>query len=630
MLKLMRENAGSWIVKVLLGIIVFVFVLWGVGSVDSNKHQEVATVNGDPISVDEYQEAYQNMIAQVRQRFGNNLNSDMIEMLQLEKETMNRLIDKRLLLQECDKLNIIVTEDELVESIRNTTVFQNNDAFDPNLYRAILRSNNLTPEGFEAMQKQAMTIEKLRSMVVDNVKVANDEITEWFNWRDTKVDIDYLLFSPQQKTEIDPSDEELEAYFKEHGEKYKTPEKARASYVCLDTETYLNEVSVPEQEIALYYDEHQEEFESPKTVAARHILLKVPVEAGEALDIEKKAEIEAILLQAREGKDFAELAKTYSEGPSKANGGYLNAFKYEDMVKPFADKAFAMKPGEISDPVRTQFGWHIIKVEEVNEESRKSLETATPEIREKLKTRMARNKAYNDADAIYNAILNGDDLNQAADTLSLEIKTTDFFARNEPIKGIDQGYKFANIAFNLPVMETSEIEEFDNGYYIIRLDERIDPKIPDLADVAAEVSVDLRSRMQNDAALSDANDILSLVKSGTTLTDAATEKSIPLSSTGLFKRQDQIPDIGSEREISQAAFKLTTPGQVNDTVIKGRKGYYVIALKARQLPAPEALNAEKEDIRDELTRKKEGMLFEEWLAQIKSNSEITIQEGFLD
>ena len=543
---------------------------------------------------------------------------------------MNRLIDKKLLLQECDKLHIIVTEDELIDSIKHTSVFQNNNVFDPNLYRAILRSNNLTPEGFEAMQKQAMTIEKLRSMVVDNVKVSNDEILEWYNWRDTKVDIDYLLFSPQQKTDIDPSDEELEIYFKEHGEKYKTPEKAKASYVCLATKDYLNDVSVPEQEITAYYDEHQEEFESPKTVAARHILLKVPVEANETLDNEKKAEIEAILLQAREGKDFAELAKTYSEGPSKTNGGYLNAFKYEDMVKPFADKAFSMKPGEISDPVRTQFGWHIIKVEAVNEESKKSLEAATPEIRKKLKTRIAHNKAYNDADAIYNAILNGDDLNQAAETLSRQVKTTNLFARNEPIEGIDQSYKFANLAFNLPVMETSEIEEFDDGYYIIRLDERVEPKIPNLEDVVAEVRVDLRSQMQNDAAMSDANDILSLLKNGASLKDVAAEKSLQPLSTGAFKRQEQIPDIGSEREISQAAFKLTTPGQVNDTVIKGRKGYYVIALKARQLPGPEALNAEKEDIRDELTRQKEGMLFEEWLAQVKNNSEITIQEGFID
>ncbi|MBU0995877.1 MAG: SurA N-terminal domain-containing protein [Proteobacteria bacterium] len=630
MLRLMRENAGSWIVKVLLGIIVIVFVLWGVGSNDSNKYQDVATVNGEPVSADEYQQSYQNLVAQMRQRFGNNLNDEMIEMLQIETQALNRLIDKKLLLQESGKLKIRISDEELAESIKNTPMFQNEGAFNANIYKTLLRSNGLSPDVFETMQREGMTIEKLRSMVIDNVKISDSEISEWYNWQNAAVDINYVMFSPDDKKDISPSDAEIETYYKENGDKYKTEPKAKASYIRLNPEDYMVKVDIPPDDIKNYYEEYIQEFESPKTVAARHILIKVPVESGEKVEEEKKAAILDILKEAKAGKDFAELAKKYSEGPSKENGGYLNAFKYEDMVKPFSDQAFSMKPGEISDPVRTQFGWHIIKVEKVNEAAKKSLEEATPGITDKLKTQKARTLAYNDAETIYEAIVNGDDLSLAAETASQKVETTDFFSEKDPIKGIPNSFKFAQATFSLPVMETSDVEEFEDGYYIIRLDEKIEPRVPDLKDVIESVRVDLVAKMQNDAALNTANEFLNTVKKGVAFADEAQKIGLAIKSTGLFKRQEAIPEIGYEREISQEAFTLKTPDQVNEAVLKGKKGYYVISLKERKLPDPENLAKEREEIKTNLLQKKESGLFEDWLAQLRSESEITIKEGFLD
>jgi len=626
----MRENAGSWIVKVLLGIIVIVFVLWGVGSNDSNKYQDVATVNGEPVSADEYQQSYQNLVAQMRQRFGNNLNDEMIEMLQIETQALNRLIDKKLLLQESGKLKIRISDEELAESIKNTPMFQNEGAFNANIYKTLLRSNGLSPDVFETMQREGMTIEKLRSMVIDNVKISDSEISEWYNWQNAAVDINYVMFSPDDKKDISPSDAEIETYYKENGDKYKTEPKAKASYIRLNPEDYMVKVDIPPDDIKNYYEEYIQEFESPKTVAARHILIKVPVESGEKVEEEKKAAILDILKEAKAGKDFAELAKKYSEGPSKENGGYLNAFKYEDMVKPFSDQAFSMKPGEISDPVRTQFGWHIIKVEKVNEAAKKSLEEATPGITDKLKTQKARTLAYNDAETIYEAIVNGDDLSLAAETASQKVETTDFFSEKDPIKGIPNSFKFAQATFSLPVMETSDVEEFEDGYYIIRLDEKIEPRVPDLKDVIESVRVDLVAKMQNDAALNTANEFLNTVKKGVAFADEAQKIGLAIKSTGLFKRQEAIPEIGYEREISQEAFTLKTPDQVNEAVLKGKKGYYVISLKERKLPDPENLAKEREEIKTNLLQKKESGLFEDWLAQLRSESEITIKEGFLD
>lgn len=631
MLKLMRENAGSWVVKVLLGIIVLVFVFWGVGSVDSKKNQEVATVNDESITVDEYRQTYNMLINQMRQRFQNNFSDEMIEMLQLEKQALTNIIDRKIMLQESRELNMTVTDEELVESIRNVNVFKNqNGAFDQTMYTAILRQNNLTPELFEAQQKESLMIEKLRSFILSNVKVSENEMLEWYQYQNTSVDINYVFFSQESHNDINPSDEEIEAYYKENGEKYKTDPKARASYVKISADEYKSTLNIPDEDIKMYYEENTEEFSSPKTVAARHILIKIMPEATEKMEADAKARITDILEMAKKGEDFAELAKKYSEGPSKTSGGYLNAFKYEDMVKPFSDKAFSMKKDEISDPVRTQFGWHIIKVEEVNEETKLSIEEAKPEISRKLSERKSKTLAYDEAEKIYNALIDGDDLEQAADSIDKKIITTDVFSQKDKIVSIQDSSKFAQIAFSLPLMETSDIEELSDGYYIIRLNEKIAPQIPELSEVIGKVTVDLKSKMQDEAAANEANEFLTALKNGAQIDEECEKKGLVVKSTGLFKREEAIPVIGYERGISQAAFELSETNPLPSNVQKSNKGYYVIRLKERKTPDASNFLQEKKNIADSLMNKKKNSVFTSWLAQIKNESVISIKEGFLE
>ena len=626
----MRENAGSWIVKILLGIIVIVFVLWGIRSGDPKKSPNVATVNGEVVSVDEYRTAYQNMIAQMRQQFGANLSDEMIEMLQIEKQALNRLIDKKLLLQESRKLKIDVSEKELADAVKNSPMFQNEGVFDFNIYQAVLKNNNLTPEMYERMQQESLTIEKLRSILTDNVKVSENEISEWHAWQNSVVDINYVVFSPERQPDIAPSDEEMNKYYKENGEKYKTPPKIKASYVQFDTDVYLSKAEVTPEEIKTYYDENNQMFETPKTVSASHILIKVPVEGGGSLEADKKKIILDVLAQLKQGKDFSELAKTYSEDPGKENGGKLGFFKHEDMVKPFADKAFSMKPGEISDPVRTQFGWHIIKVDDVKEASKKSLEEATVAIVETLKKRKAKTLAFNDAETVYEATVNGDDLSLAAESVSAKIITTSFFSQKDAIPGVPDSAKFSQVAFSLPIMETSDVVEFETGYAIIRADEKIEPAIPELKEVVEKVKGDLTAKMKQEAALADAKQFLKAVKEGASFSDESQKKGYTVKSTGPFKRQDAIPDIGFEKEIGQAAFTLSKPGEAGGEVLKGKENYYVISLKERKTPDKASLETERGEIEDLLLRKKESALFEKWIAQVKNESKIDIKQGFFD
>jgi len=332
---------------------------------------------------------------------------------------------------------------------------------------------------------------------------------------------------------------------------------------------------------------------------------------------------------ARDGRDFAELAKQYSEDPSKDKGGDLGSFTREKMVKPFADKAFSMKAGEISDPVRTQFGWHIIKVEKITDASTKSLADVNSDIRAKLTDERSRLLAYDAAESVYDAVFAGAKLEVVAGGQNVPLHTTDFFGRQGPEKGINNRAAFAGVAFDLPEGDLSEIQDFGDGYYIMEVVEKIPAQIPELKAVEQNVKADLIKAKKAEQAKLDAETCLSALKSGESLETAAKKFDLRPQSTGFFKRTDSIPNIGVEREISKAAFELSDQGRVPNDVIQGRKGYYVIKFRGRKTPPLEEFDKEKADIRASLLQRKKYQVFEEWIEQIKSRSEISIEEEFL-
>jgi peptidyl-prolyl cis-trans isomerase D len=391
MLKLMRERASSLLIKILLGAIVVVFVFWGVGSFKSQRSGNVALVNDQPITVEEFRQSYNNLMEQVRRRFGNNLNDEMIKMLQVKKQAMDLLINQRLLLQEAERLNFRVSDAELSDSIRKIGAFQIDGVFDSRRYNDVLNRNRLTPAAFEAMQRESLLMDKLRSFIAGSVKVSDQEANEWYKWDNAQVNIDFVVFEPENYKNITPSAEEIKKFFDVHKGEYKTEPRVKVRYLHFAPDAYASKVNVTDEDINEYYMENQEEFKTPATVNARHILIKVDADA--APEAVEKARLKArdILKMAVEGGNFADLAKKYSQCPSKDKGGDLGSFTRESMVKPFADKAFSMKAGEISDPVRTRFGWHLIKVEKVNEASVTSKDEARDEIRKKTDKRQNKN-----------------------------------------------------------------------------------------------------------------------------------------------------------------------------------------------------------------------------------------------
>ena len=625
----MRKHAGSWMIKFILGAVILAFIPFGYGIYQDRRDTEIASVNGEPIYYDNYNRLYNNLIVQMRQSFGDALNEEMIKSLRLRDQAMNQLIDEKLLLAEADKMDLDVSDKELAEAIGRIEAFQTAGVFDSRRYEYILDRNRLTRDVFEAEQKKALKIDKIRNFILSGTKVSDDEAEEWYRWTNASVNIDYVRFSSDVYKDIKPTDEEINAFFDTQKENYKTEPKLKVRYIYFDPNDYKAGVDIPEEVSRDYYDENSAEFSTPKTVEARHILIKVAEGADDKAVEKARKEAEDILKLAREGNDFAELAKKHSQGPSAGNGGYLGTFNKESMVKPFSDAAFAMNADQISEPVRTQFGWHIIKVEKVNPASTTSFEDARSNIREKLIDEKTRTLAYDDAEQVYDASFEGDDLIRNAADRKLTVVDTEFFTRQGPETGISDRNAFAKAAFDLSLMEISEVVELNNGYYIMQVVEKLDPQIPDLKDVLPKVRADLIKTRQREKSAQAAEAFLADVKKSESLTEESARQGLKVESTGFFKRSAAVPDIGFNREFSSAVFALSDQHKLPDKVFNINDMNYVVSYAGRKEPTEENFEKEKNAIKAQLIRQKQSQILNSWLADKRNNSEIIIDEKYL-
>jgi peptidyl-prolyl cis-trans isomerase D len=626
----MRKSAGSWIIKFILGAVILAFIPFGYGIYQDRRDVKIATVNGDPVSFEEFNRQYNNLVEQVRRNFGGSLNEETIKGLRLKEQALNQLIDQKLMLDEAANLGISVSDQELAESIAKIEAFQTAGVFDPKRYEYVLSRLRLTQDAFEADQKRAMLVDKMSKFVAANVKVSDAETLDWYKWNNASVDLRFVKFPANHYQDISTTEDEVNSFFEAHKENYKTDVELNARYVLIDPKAYTDRVSLTEEDLRTYYDNNPDEFYTPKTVKARHILIKVDPQAEEKNVEQARQKASEILKLAREGRDFAELAKQYSEGPTAANGGDLGAFRKDAMVKPFADQAFAMKAGDISEPVRTRFGWHIIKVEKVNEATTTSFEAARDDIRRKLTDERAKALAYETAESIYDNSFQGDDLVRNAVDQQLAITETGFFTQKGPIKGIRDAAKFAAAAFALPVMDVSPIQELSDGYVILQVTDKKDSQIPDLQAVAPRVRADLIKEKQNEKARAEAEAFLAALQDGKSFDNESEQMGFPVDTTGFFTRKTPVPKIGNNPDLSDAAFLLSPQNRWPQKVFEGNNAYYVVEINGRKEPSAEDFEKEKVEVKEKLREQKQYRTVTDWLAELRDGGEITIDKSYLN
>ncbi len=628
MLRYLRENTGNWLIKFFLGIIVLVFVFLGIGSINSGPRDVVATVDEEPISIKEFQSAYKNMMEQMRRQFGDQLNEALLKALNLEQQVLDNLINQKLVEIQADKLGIIVSDKELSQFIMDIPAFRKNDSFDMKLYQDLLQANAMTPAEFENLQRNSIKSNKLMETIGDTVVVSDLEARQWYSYVNTRMAVDYLLVAPETFPLKNPSDKAIETFYKENEKDYQSIPRRKAAYLEFSPGEYVSNATVTEKQVEDFYHQNQARFNVPEKVEARHILIKTDENSDKAAEQAALETARQIYEKAIAGNDFAALAQKFSQGPSKDNEGYLGTFGRGEMVKPFEDAAFALEAGQISKPVKTNFGWHVIQVIAKHKPVTRTLAQAAQEIRQELVFQEAKGLAYDAAGKAFDAVIDGDDLEQVALIAKKEIQKTSAFDQTGKELKMPSSQAFAHKAFELSSDTISDVIQLGNRYYIIKITDVIDPVTLPLDQVKDRIIARLQAQEQKNMAKQTAEEILKKAASGTTLEEIAKEQNLTLASTELFSRREQVAPIGAGQDFTTAAFALGKEKPLCDMVMETEKGFVIIRFNTREEPSRQEVDSRLDAIKTQLTQLQKRQYYQEWLTSLRSRASITIEKRF--
>jgi len=623
MLGLMRKHATSWLIKVALFAIVIVFIFWGGYSYTEKKASRVAVVNGSYIGIREYQSMYNNLLEQMRRQFGGQFSSELLETLNLKGQALDRLINRRLILAEAAMLEFDVSREELQNAIVSYPAFQTNGRFDPLRYQQALRYSRLTPQEFEASQREDLLINKVEQFVTRGTKVLESEMLSFFHHTRDRVNLAYVQIDPNDfKNQVKVDEEAVRDYFDKHRENYRVADKRNILYVRFVPRDYLAEAEVTDQEIEEFYQLHQDDYREAKKVHARHILFRISEKA-------KTAQIQEILDRANKvsdlahkGNDFAELARKYSEDSTASKGGDLGYFKSDDMVKPFADAAFSLKKGEISDLVRTRFGIHIIKVEDIKEESIQPLAQVKEAVLKSLQEERGREIALQRAESFIDLSRALDDLQKAAAETGLEVKESGLFTAKEPIPRLGRHPEINEIIFSLRSREVSPVLRVGDDQVVAQLVEIQDSRLEEFAEAQEKVQEDWITEQSKVLARKQAKEWLETARQEGNLAEVARRNKLELNKTGLFTIVSPAPPFGNQRDLVITAFSLTPQQPVPSEVYEVDGTFIILQLEDSQPASENGFQKEKDSLAEQLLQVKKEQTFSRWITGRRQQADI--------
>jgi len=644
MLNFLRNSSAAkyflWVI--VLAFVATIFYSWGAGGQFGGANKTVATVNGMEIKVNEFERAYGNIINFYRNQFRDQFSDEMAAKLGLKENALDALIQNRLVILEAEKMNLIVSDKELAESIYKQPEFQKDNKFSKSLYQNYLRYGRISARDFEDGQRKNLLREKLEGIIKASTQISETEIQEAYKKESEKIKFKYIGFSKDYfKPAGRPSDEDIKKYFDLHKAQYEVPEQIQVQYVKLTPKMVEDTIEIYEEDIKDYYDTNQAKYFVKKQYEASHILIRndTPLPFGEDLsedekkklmdEADEKTKIKAdeILKQIREGADFAKMAKKHSaDTASGTNGGSLGQFSKGMMVPEFEEALDKLKSGEISEPVKTAFGFHIILLKNAKEEHLKPLTDVQEEIKKTLKEDKARRRIRRIAKKIRKAAGVGNDLATAALEFKAETKTTQYISgKVHNVPEIGNVPEFFNTAFLLTGEQLSEPVNTAEASYLLKVVARKDPYIPELNEVLSEVTQGVVEEKNKSATESQFKALGERLKSEKNLEQLSKELKMDVEETPFINQSDSIPGIGNIQSIKDAVFPLQ-PGQTTTGASRGV--YYLIQLAERE--AAGQIDPEKsKKIYTRLKNEKARVVFQEWMENVKENAEILIDQTLL-
>lgn len=560
MLQSIRDRAQGWIAWVIVGLISLTFALFGIDQyARGDKVETVAEVNGESITAPEFLTLYNRQKLRLQQQFGD-LYDQVIKDEELRTQVLDALIESEQIRQWSNDNRLTISDQQLSIAIQSAQAFQQDGKFSQKIYEEILIRNGLNVGRFEYEQRQFLAENQFKNLTVSSGFSTKSELEQLLALQDQERNISYLRVDqrPFLKTAT-VSDEAVETFFNDNIDQYVEPEKVSIEYIELSQQALADKVEYTDEILQGFYEENKLQFTTPEKREAKHILILVDAETDEAEQAALKtvAEVEA---KIAEGVDFSELAKTYSKDPGSAeSGGDLGVFEQGMMVPEFDNAVFSMQVGEVSEPVRTEFGFHIIKLTAIDASQANPFAEVKSEVASMYQSQEAERQYFDVLEQLNTlAYEQPDSLEPAAEAVGLSVQTSPLFSRDGGAGKVLSNTKVINTAFSEEVLKSSmnsaSIDIAANHAVIIRLAKHKEARQKPISEVEASI----KEQLKREAAIAESaklGEALMAKLANGEQPQSLMEEGIEWHTVGWIKRdaQNLLPQMVSE------AFKTPKP-----------------------------------------------------------------------
>jgi peptidyl-prolyl cis-trans isomerase D len=632
MLDRMRRHRSwlqwSLVIIVLAFIIAYIPDFLRSSGTDAASGDTIASVEGRVITSGDFRRTYQAQLQAYRSAYGGNMSEQLLKQLGIEQQILQSMVDEQASVAEAGRVGIQVSDEEVRQRILAIPAFQDNGHFiGDQRYQQLLRMQRppLTPADFEEGIRRSLTVEKLRASLTDWLTVPDKELEQEYRRRNDKVKLAVVSFLADGfRAQATVTDQEVAAHFSAHAADFKVPEKRKIKFLIVDIDAIRAKVTVPAADIERAYNDNLDQYSTPEQVRASHILFRTEGKDEAAV----KAKAEDVLKQARAGADFGALAKKYSDDEASAkNGGDLDYLVRGRMVAEFDAAAFTLQAGQISDVVKTQFGYDIIKVTDKKPGTKRTLAEVQPQLTDQLSYERAQTQAGDLAASLEKQITKASDLDKIAKAQSLNVQESGFFARDEPILGLGPSPEAASRAFDMKVGDVSPALRASRGFVFITLVAKQDPYAPKLDEVKDRVRDEVIKLKARDLSKQKATDVAAKLKAAPDFEKAAKAAGVEAKTTELIARDAPLPDLGVAPAVEDAAFSLPV-GSVSEPITVAN-GTAVIKVVQKQETTPEDYALAKDRFRDELLADRRGRFFGAYMTKAKAKMKIEVNRETL-
>jgi peptidyl-prolyl cis-trans isomerase D len=621
MLQAIRDRAQgifAWVMLILIGV---PFALWGIQNyLDTGKEQPAATVGKHEIFDRDVTKAYEQNLASL-------VGVADYEEKQMRHEALERLIREEVIAQSAEAKSLAISDDDIRGFIQTLPYFQTDGKFDKEKYKVMLSAQHLTPGLFVAQIRRALIMEQYQRGVLDSAFVTKDQVEVLLRLRNQEREIEYATI-PLKLVNRAFSDAEIEAYYREHLSEFGNPEQVSIEYIALNLEDLAKQVQVTEADLRNLYEEQKASFGTEERRKVSHIL--IPVEKpDEAADKAALAKIAGIRERLVKGEDFAKVAKEVSgDSVSAKQGGDLGFISKGAMEESFAKAAFALNQGDLSEPVKTSFGYHLIKVTELVPARVKSFEEVKDELSKTFQHNAAENKFYDLGQTLTEqSFEHPDSLEPAAKQLNLKIEQTGLFTRDAG-EGVASEEDVRKAAFSEEVLNgrnSDPVELGNEKAMVLRVKEHRPASDKPLAEVKSAIVERLKDQEARKAADQQVEDFMKQVRGGHPFAEVAKAAGWQVVKPPVVRRNDdKLPPA-----LVGAVFKAPRPavGRPAPQSVEAQNGERIVfnLLAVKDGAAAPADAKEVDSAREFLSRSEGQREFNAFVARLRESADVWVK-----